>query len=65
MLEALALVWLMLGWDRSDLPSDSIARAFDILTEGETLNLNSVGFDGLRDSNRLRLIDDPTRRNEK
>jgi len=53
-----ATAWLVLGWGLPDLAADSVARAFDTLTQGESLQLSTVGFEGLRDSNRLRFIDD-------
>jgi len=53
-----ATAWLLLQWDRNDVPSDSVARAFDVLTQGESLRLSNVGFDGLRDANRLRFVPD-------
>lgn len=53
-----ATAWLLLQWDRSDVPADSVAHAFDVLTQGESLRLSNVGFDGLRDANRLRFIPD-------
>jgi hypothetical protein len=52
-----ATAWLLLAWGRPDFPADSVALAFDALTQGEALQLSTVGFDGLRDSNRLRFIE--------
>ena len=53
--------WLIASWDRRDLPADSVALVFDSFTRSEaSLHFNRSGFDGLRDANRLRLIDDLT-----
>ena len=52
-----AAAWLILNWDRTDLPADSVELAFDIFTEGESFQVSRVGFEGLRDANRLGFIE--------
>ena len=53
---AAAAAWLIEGWDRQDHSADSVAAAFTEFITGGLLNFNRSAFEGLRDTNRLRLI---------
>ena len=50
--------WLINNWDRQDLERDSLEAGLFDYSAGYRLYLSRGAFEGLQDSNRLRLVDD-------
>ena len=57
---AAAANWLIRNWGRADTPQDSLESQLYQFSLGPVLQASRSAFEGLRDSNRLRLIEPDT-----
>jgi hypothetical protein len=54
--EATWIAWLIENWARSELPADSLERAFWVLGTTSSTRLSRSAYSGLESANRLRLL---------
>ena len=60
--QAEAAAWLMTVWNSQGPPRDSVENALFKLGVGNTLEISRSAFEGLRDSNRLRFVENESLR---